>query len=246
MPDLGWDIAAAACVAVALGALVQSIAGFGLGLLSGPALAALDPQLVPAPVLLVTIVLGLLIIARDHKAVVWHEVGFVTFGRLLGAIAAATLLASINIAVFYVVFGLMVLVGVCLSAVGLRGRLNRRNLIAAGVGSGVMGTFASIGAPPILLVYQGADLVRARSTLAVMFGSGALMSVLALAAFDQVSWADLAIAGILLPPVGVGFALAPYVGKKIESRALRLFALVISTGIAVYLVLRGIWGLASI
>jgi len=58
MIPLGWDVLAAACAAVAIGALIQSVAGFGLGLLSGPALAALDPVLVPAPVLIVTVVLG--------------------------------------------------------------------------------------------------------------------------------------------------------------------------------------------
>ncbi|MEZ5666705.1 MAG: sulfite exporter TauE/SafE family protein [Alphaproteobacteria bacterium] len=245
MLGLGLDVAAAACLAVAIGALIQSVAGFGLGLLSGPALAALDPRLVPAPVLLVTVALGLFVILRERGAVAWREVGLATGGRLAGSLAAAAVLASVNLALFYVVFGAMVLIGVGLSVAGLHGRLNARNLVLAGVGSGVMGTFASIGAPPVLLLYQGADLLRARGTLAVFFGCGAAMSLVALAAFERVGEADLAYAAMLLPAVGLGFALAPAVGRRVDNRLLRWFALAVSTAVAVYLVVRGIAGLAD-
>ena len=236
---------AAACAAVAVGALIQSVAGYGLGLLSGPVLAALDPQLVPAPVLLVTVVLGLFIMTRDRGKVAWREVGTATLGRLVGAIGAAALLASVDLALFYVVFGVMVLAGVGLSAAGWRARLNDRNLVAAGIGSGVMGTFASIGAPPILLLYQGADLARARGTLAVFFGCGALMSVLALAGFGQVGESDIVLAGVLLPSIVVGFVFAGPVSRMVDRRLLRWFALGTSTLVAIYLIARGIAALVS-
>ncbi|MGF1624055.1 MAG: sulfite exporter TauE/SafE family protein [Alphaproteobacteria bacterium] len=242
---VGWDILAAACAAVAVGALIQSVAGYGLGLLSGPMLAALDPVLVPAPVLLVTVVLGLFIMLRERGAVAWRQVGMATLGRLSGAIGAAALLASVNLALFYVVFGIMVLAGVGLSVAGWRARLNDRNLVAAGIGSGIMGTFASIGAPPILLLYQGADMVRARGTLAVFFGCGALMSVAALAGFGQVARDDFVLAGLLLPSIVVGFALAGPVSRAVDRRVLRWFALGASTLVAVYLVVRGVLTLVS-
>lgn len=242
---LGWDVIAAACAAVAVGALIQSVAGFGLGLLSGPLLAALDPLLVPAPVLLVTVVLGLVIMLRDRGKVAWREVGLATFGRLVGSIAAAALLASVDLALFYIVFGAMVLAGVGLAAAGWRAALSGRNLVAAGVGSGVMGTFASIGAPPILLLYQGADLERARGTLAVFFGCGALMSVLALAGFGEVGRTDLLLAVVLLPSIFVGFALARPVSRLVDRRLLRRFALATSTIVAAYLIARGVVALSS-
>lgn len=245
MELISWDVAAAACLAVAVGALIQSVAGFGLGLLSGPALAALDPQLVPAPVLLVTVALGVFVMIRDRGAVAWREVGAATIGRLFGAVGAAALLASVNLALFYVVFGVMVMVGIGLSVAGRRARLTVRNLVLAGAGSGVMGTFASIGAPPILLVYQGADMERAKGTLAVFFGCGALMSVLALAGFGRVTLTDISLAGMLLPSVVIGFFLARPVGRHVDRRQLRVFALTISAAVAVYLVVRGIIELAS-
>jgi uncharacterized protein len=242
---VGWDILAAACAAVAVGALIQSVAGFGLGLLSGPVLAALDPVLVPAPVLLVTVGLGLIIMVRDRGRVAWREVGIATVGRLAGSIAAAALLASVDLALFYLVFGAMVLIGVGLSAAGWRARLSGRNLIAAGIGSGVMGTFASIGAPPILLLYQGSDIERARGTLAVFFGCGALMSVLALAGFGEVGEADLLLALVLLPSIVIGFALARPASYLVDRRLLRWFALATSALVAIYLIVRGIAAVAS-
>ncbi len=245
MIPLPWEVVVAACAAVAVGALVQSVSGFGLGLLSGPVLAALDPVLVPAPVLLVTVVLGLVILRRDRGRVAWREVGLATAGRLAGSVVAAALLAAVNVALFYIVFGLMVLAGVGLAVAGWRARLTGRNLVAAGVGSGIMGTFASIGAPPILLLYQGADLERARGTLAVFFGCGALMSVLALAAFGQVGQQDLVLGAMLLPSIFVGFALARPLSRRIGRRQLRAFALATSTAVAAYLIVRGLAALTS-
>lgn len=245
MITIAWEALALASVAIAIGALTQSVAGFGLGLMSGPALAALDAQLVPAPVLLVTVVLGIFVIIRERGAIAWREVATATTGRFAGSLAAAAVLASVNLALFYIVFALMVLIGVGLSVAGLRARLNTRNLLIAGIGSGVMGTFASIGAPPILLVYQGADLERARGTLAVFFGCGALMSVVALGLFGRLGTSDFVLAGILLPSVVVGFLLAKPVSRWVNRHMLRRFALTASTAVAGYLLIRGVLELAG-
>ena len=54
---------------------------------------------------------------RERGALAWREIGFATFGRLVGGVAAAGLLASVNLDLFYILFGLMVLIGVALSVV---------------------------------------------------------------------------------------------------------------------------------
>ncbi len=237
---IGWPILVGAFCATALGAMIQSIAGFGLGLLAGPTLAALDPALVPAPVLIVTFALGCIIVVRDWGRIAWQEVGLLTGGRWLGALPAAALVAYVNLTLFYIIFGIMVLVGVALSLAGRTARFTNRNLLLAGVGSGVMGTFASIGAPPILMVYQQSRTEQARGTLAVVFGIGGLLSVLALTIFGEVGAADLVLAAILLPAVVVGFALARPVGRMLAASSLRWFAIGASTLAAFYLIGRGL------
>ena len=55
-------------------------------------------------------------------------------------------------------FGGLILLGVCLSLSGLRLPPIRGVLVGAGALSGVMGTVASIGGPPMALLYQDAHV----------------------------------------------------------------------------------------
>jgi uncharacterized membrane protein YfcA len=82
------------------------------------------------------------------------------------------------------------------------------NLVVAGFASGFIGTLTSIGGPPMALVYQHVEGPVLRATLNTYFALGSVMSIGALAFtghFGRHEW----VSGVLLlPPVGIGFALS--------------------------------------
>src|SRR6185295_4754247 len=81
-----------------------------------------------------------------------------------------------------------------------------------GVESGVFGTAAGIGGPPLALLFQHHDGPVVRSTLGASFFFGTLFSLLALSIAGQVELGHLGLAAALVPAVLLGF---------LASRALR-------------------------
>ena len=81
-------------------------------------------------------------------------------------------------------------------------------LVAAGTASGVMGTAASVGGPPIALVYARAGGPALRATLAAFFLVGTTLSLVALAYAGEVGRHELGLAVALVPGTVVGFALS--------------------------------------
>jgi uncharacterized membrane protein YfcA len=78
----------------------------------------------------------------------------------------------------------------------------------AGLASGAGGTAASVGGPPIAMLYQDAAGPRVRGTLSGYFVLGSVTSIIALAAAGQVTGGSLASTAILTPFLLVGFALS--------------------------------------
>jgi hypothetical protein len=82
--------------------------------------------------------------------------------------------------------------------------------VTAGAVSGVTGTAAGIGGPPIALLYQHHAGPEMRSTLAASFFFGTLLSITTLAVAQQVSWDQLLLGTALAPLVVAG----SYAGRR--------------------------------
>src|SRR5947208_4577635 len=139
---------------LAIGALVQGVVGFGLALVAVPALALVDPSLVPAPMLLVSSAHTVLTVAREHAHVDWRGVGWAMLGRLPGTVIGVYVVDALPRKAFFIVIGLGVLAFVVLSVITWHPRPTPRALTTAGFLSGAFGTAMAIGGPPVALLYQ--------------------------------------------------------------------------------------------
>ncbi|MHA6794754.1 sulfite exporter TauE/SafE family protein [Pseudonocardia bannensis] len=190
---------------VAIGALVQGAAGFGLALVAAPLLALVDPVLVPVPLLMVVTVHALLALYREHSDTDWHGVGWALLGRLPGIAIGVLTVATLPPRGFAVVVALSVLVCSLLSVLRWRPRPTIPALVAAGLFSGAAGTATSIGGPPVALLYQDAAGPRVRATLAGYFTAGALLSLAGLAVAGQITGPAVTAGLYLLPFMIAGF-----------------------------------------
>ncbi len=140
---------ALAAGAVTVGATLQGSIGFGLGLVAAPLLVLIDPRFIPAPLLLASVVLTVLLTHREWRSVQFRDLGWAIGGRMVGiaaAIAALLLISPNRIALF---FGVLILLMVGLTASGLHLPPTPRTLLGAGMLSGFSGTAVSIGGPPM-------------------------------------------------------------------------------------------------
>ena len=193
---------------VAFGALVQGTAGFGLALVAAPLLAILDPTLVPVPLILVSSLHAVLALAREYRDTDWAGVGWALLGRLPGIALGALAVAVLPQRWFLILVAVIVLICVALSATRWRPRPTVPALLAGGLVSGVGGTAASIGGPPVALLYQDRAGPTVRATMAAYFTGGSVLSLVALTAVGRVDLPALGSTGLLLPFMAAGFLLS--------------------------------------
>ncbi|WP_034240382.1 TSUP family transporter, partial [Saccharomonospora iraqiensis] len=141
-------------LAVFTGALVQGTVGYGMNLIAAPLLALVDPALVPVPLLVVALAHAVLSVVREREDTDWPGVRWAMLGRIPGTALGVLAVAVLAPGPFATVVGLAVLVCVVLSLVSWRPRPRPGPLLVAGIASGTFGTAASIGGPPLALLYQ--------------------------------------------------------------------------------------------
>jgi uncharacterized membrane protein YfcA len=235
-----WLVAAG--MAVLVGALVQGAVGYGMNLVAAPLLALIDPALVPAPLLLIASGHAGLAMFRERQDTDWHGVSWAMLGRVPGTALGVFVVATLPPRPFGVAVGLAVLGCLVLSTTSWRPRPTRGPLVVAGVAAGAMGTAASIGGPPIALLYQHSPGPRIRSTLAACFALGSLISVAGLAITGQIHPRHLVLAAFLLPFLIVGFLLSNPVRKFLDAGPIRHAVLVVAAGSSLVLIGQSVLG----
>ena len=110
----------------------------------------------------------------------------------------------------------------------------RRAFVAAGLVTGITETATGIGGPPLALVYQHQAPPTVRSTIALCFLVGELVSLVTLMATGRVDSSQLGAATSLLPALLIGAGLSRVVHHRVNGRFLRAFVQVfaIVSGVA--------------
>lgn len=226
MPPNVW----LACSAVLLlGAFVQRATGFGLAVVGAPLLLMLEPRLVPVVLVLFGLTVSLMMV-RHY----WHEIrldaiGMALIGRLPGNALGIWLLLAAPMVVLEKLIAAIVLFAVLVTLCRFRLPVNRFSLFIAGVLSGIFGTVAAIGGPPIVLLMHALPPDRVRGNLAAFFILTSTLTLFTLALAGQVSLWHFKLALTFLPAVLIGNALADAIAHRLDRRLLQGASLVLCT-----------------
>ena len=226
-----------AILVVAVGAMIQGSLGFGLGLVSAPALALIDATFIPGPLLLVGVAVTLTVFLRERGAVDWKGMKWAIFGRVVGTIAGGWAVVAFSKDAVIVLVAVLVLAGVLMTSIGWKIKTNRITLSTAGIVSGVMGTLTSVGGPPMALVYQRETAQKLRATLAGFFLVGATFSLLTLAVSGGMSQHDFALGALMLPGYVIGMIANRWASKFLDKGYSRVAVLTFSALSSVVLLL---------
>ena len=206
--DLSTTELAVAAAAVAAGGTIQGSIGFGRSLVSVPVIAFIEPRALPATLLILAIPFTAAMALRERAHIDVRGVWLIAIGRLPGTALAVWLLSIVSGQQISIVIGASVIVAVVLSAVAPELELGTRTRVLAGAVSGLMGTAAAIGGPPLALVCQHRPGTELRSTHALSFVVGSAISLGALWASGHVFLDHLVLAGALLPGLAAGLWVA--------------------------------------
>jgi uncharacterized protein len=221
---------------VGMSALVQGAVGYGMAMVAAPLLALVDPTLVPVPLLLLTSGHAVLAVAQDGRHADWPGIGWAMLGRLPGTGLGVLAVVALSQRVFGLLVGFGVLACVVLSLLTWRPRPRPGSLLLAGLVSGAGGTAASIGGPPMALLYQDAAGPRIRGTMGGYFVLGSLTSLIALAVAGQVTTASLAGAALLAPFLLAGFVLSTPARRVLDNGWTRHVVLTVAAASAALLI----------
>lgn len=225
--------------AAGLGALVQGSVGFGFALVAAPLLVLIDPQFVPGATIVAAGGLAVLATHRTRRGPTdWPGVRWASLGLVPGSLAAGVLLARMSASTVTVTVGVLVLVAVLLSLAGLNVRRTPSRLMAVGAVSGFMGTAATVGGPPIALVYQRDSGPLLRATLARFFLAGTVIAVVVLIPAGRLGWEEFRAGLALLPGVAVGYALSHRLAGVLDHGLTRPAVLALSAVSSVAVLLR--------
>jgi uncharacterized protein len=207
------DVTAGALILAALativGATIQGSIGFGMNLVTVPVLALVLPDALPVTVVILGIPISIAMLRHEHlldrTGLAW-----IITGRVPGTIVGAWVVATVTTTTLQGLIGGFVLLFVLASVFTPPLPVRPGTQVAAGATSGVTGTAAGIGGPPIALLYQHHAGPVMRSTLAATFFIGTFLSLTTLAVARQVSWDQIVLAIGLAPLVVAG----SYAGRR--------------------------------
>jgi uncharacterized protein len=213
-------------VATLVAAFVQGTTGVGFALIVAPVLAFLAPDLLPVCLLALMIPLNLYVAWRERAALDRSGAGWITVGRFLGTFGGLWVLAALTTSQLRILIGASTVLAAVATLIAPSFTPGRRALVAAGVITGVTETATGIGGPPLALVYQHRAPATLRSTLALCFLLGQLMSLAFLATAGRATGAQLGWALMLTPSLVIGATLSHRVHGRVGGRALRAFVLI--------------------
>lgn len=212
-----------AAMTVALAAFVQGASGLGFALIVTPVLMLMQPDLLPACVLILMLPLNAYVAWRERHALNMRSVGWVSLGRFVGTFGGLAVLVVLSAQAMAIFVGASTIAAAVVTwfipafAPGIMA------LVAAGLITGITETATGIGGPPLALTLQHRPVAEMRATIAVCFIVGEVISLVFLFFMGKVQASHLQATLILLPALFVGMFASRFVHSRISARVMRFF-----------------------
>jgi uncharacterized membrane protein YfcA len=210
---------------VVLAAFVQGATGFGFALIVAPVIGLIEPRLLPVLLLVLMIPLNVYVAWRERDAVDLPGAGWITAGRVAGTAVGLWVLVAVPASGLSLLIGGSTVLAALASLLAPSFAPGRRALVAVGAVTGVTETATGIGGPPLALAYQHRPAPVLRSTVAICFVVGELLSLGLLAATNKVDVHQIRTALLLLPALAVGAVLSRAVHHRVDGPLMRTLVL---------------------
>jgi uncharacterized membrane protein YfcA len=223
---------------VLVASFVQGTTGVGFALVVAPVLGLIAPAMLPVTVLILMLPLNTYVAWRERAALDLRSSAWITAGRFAGTFAGLSVLVALSASHLNLLIGISTIAAAAVTLAMPAFQPSRGVYVAAGVVTGVTETATGIGGPPLALVYQHHPVAVMRSTIALCFLIGELISLAFLWQAGRIAAPQLVGAAQLLPALGAGALLSRLVHHRVDERALRLFVMLFSIVSGVVLLLR--------
>ena len=211
-----------------LAAFIQGTVGIGFALVVAPVMGLLRPDLLPVALLILMLPLNLYVVWRERAALDLTGAGWITAGRIAGAVLGMGVLAVLTADSLSLLIGAATILAAVTALCAPSFSPRPRACIAAGVVTGITETATGVGGPPLALLYQHRPPATLRATIAFCFLVGEIVSLVLLAAAGRLAGEAVQAATILLPAVLAGTGASQLAHRRVGQRQLRIGVLLFS------------------
>jgi uncharacterized membrane protein YfcA len=222
---MNTELLAATAVVVAVAAFVQGSTGLGFALIAASVIGLIEPRLLPVLLLVLMIPLNVYVVWRERHALDSRGASWITAGRAAGTAGGFWVLVAVPASGLRLLIGGSTVLAALASLFAPSFTPGRRALVAAGAVTGVTETATGIGGPPLALVYQHRPAPVLRSTVAICFLIGELLSLGVLAVTGKIDAHQMQVALMLVPALGIGALLSRAVHHRVDGPLMRRFVL---------------------
>lgn len=222
-------------LASALAAFVQGTAGMGFGLIMAPVLGVAAPDLLPVSLLILMLPLNGFVLWRERIHLDFSGAGWISLGRLLGTALGIWIIVALTPRQLNGAVGLATVLAAFGTLLAPVFEPSRAAFLSAGLVAGVTETATGIGGPALALVYQHHKAPILRSTVALCFLVGELVSLGVFLSMGRIHPALLRPALALAPCVLAGAYLSQRIHHHINAQVLRItvLAFAVSAGFVI-------------
>ena len=234
---MSWEQLVILSAVVLLAGFVQGATGVGFALIMAPVLGLLHPTLLPVCVLVLMLPLNVYVLWRERSALDKSGATWITVGRVVGTAGGLWVLVVLNLNQLNIAVGLSTIAAVLATMLATSFTPGRQAFLAAGLVTGITETATGIGGPPLALVYQHHPVPVMRSTIALCFLAGELVSLATLLAAGRIDAEQMTAAAQLLPALIIGAMLSHVIHHRVNTRFLRAFVLLFAlvSGLVLFL-----------
>ncbi len=205
-----------------IGAWVQTSMGFGFAIVVAPFLFRLNPDYVPAPLCLVVLFICLAQVVKCKNDLQVGALKAAIIGRIPGSAVGGMMLMFFSIQTLELYLGCLVLLAVAVSLCSIQLKPTSIRMGIAGFFSGVFGTSAAIGGPPMAILLQHEQAHKLRANLSAFFLFSSVLSLLVQFIAGFLSLKHILLTLPLLPAAGLGHHFAYAYCQKVSIDRMRL------------------------
>lgn len=225
-------------IIILCGSLLQGLIGYGIGMFCAPLLFLISPTLVPAPLILISTIITVFMTIRDRGHLQFNQVSWAMRGSFFGILLAGLLLKVTSKEQFELAFGILILLAVLISVLGLVPKVNKITNTIAGFTSGLMGTITAVGGPPIALLYQHGDIKNIKANLTAFFLFVNIIAIITLSLIGQITTNTLMTVIFILPGMAVGLYISTKAAHIVKPTLIRRWILALSGMTAVITIIK--------
>ena len=221
--------------------ILQMATGVTAGMIIVPFLAMISYTLIPVPIAFASLALTAMMAFKGREYIDTKNMLQISLGMLAGILLSILILKNIQFEYLGLIFGVFILISICISIKIKRFTLNKKLNYSGGFIAGIMGSMAAVGGQILALLFQNHPLESLKATLAFLYTLFSTVMLIVFFMFGEFSYSQLISGFYMMPGFIIGFFIAPIFAKYFNPKYSKVMVLSMATLGSIVLIVKSLY-----